>query len=231
MNRLAHTMPSITPPRFAWRILAALLVLSAIPFAAGLARLFGLASHAPITPDNARFVAAPIPVIIHIVGASLFCVLGAFQFAPGFGRGRLAWHRLAGWVVVVAGIAAALSGLWMTQFYPLPPQLQGNLLYSFRLLIGVAMVASLGLGWAAIRRREYSTHWIWLLRAYAIGQGAGTQALVMLPWAVVYGEPTGLIRDILMIAAWMINMAVAEWIIHRQTGHGVARYRRARSIS
>lgn len=206
------------PARSQWLVPAALLALSAIPFLAGLVRLFGLAAGLPATAENARFIAAPVPVIVHIIGASLFSVLGAFQLTAGFRRARPGWHRLAGRVTVVGGLAAALSGLWMTQFYPLPLELQGGLLYGFRLLIGAAMAAALALGWAAARRRKFAEHRAWLIRAYAIGQGAGTQALVMLPWALLVGEPTGQTRDLLMIAAWLINLAVAEWIIRASRG-------------
>ena len=52
-----------------------------------------------------------------------------------------------------------------------------------------------------------------MIRAYAIGQGAGTQALILLPITLISGAPLGLRRDVLMIAAWIINLAVAEWII------------------
>jgi uncharacterized membrane protein len=208
--------PTATPARSGWRTTAALLALTAIPFIAGLARLAGLASGAPATPESARFVAAPVPVVIHIIGASLFCVLGALQLVPGTYRARPAWHRLAGRVLVVAGMAAALSGLWMTQSYALPPELQGGLLYGFRMLIGTAMAAALALGWRAALRRKLGAHRAWMIRAYAIGQGAGTQALIMLPPALIIGEVRGLPRDLLMIAAWLINLAVAEWAIRRR---------------
>lgn len=213
-------MPTGAPARAGWRVPAALLALSAIPFIAGLVRLAGLAARMPATPESARFIAAPVPVVVHIIGASLFCVLGAFQFVPGLRGHTRAWHRLAGRIALPAGLAAALSGVWMTQFYPLPPQLQGGLLYGFRLLIGTAMAAALVLGWAAIRRRDYARHRAWLIRAYAIGQGAGSQALIMLPWALLIGEPTATTRDLLMIAAWLINLGVAEWIIGRRPSPG-----------
>ena len=133
-----------------WLVPAVLLALTAVPFAAGITRLVGLAGGATITPDNARFFAVPLPVVIHILSVSLFCILGAFQFAPGFRRRKPAWHRVAGRIVVVSGLASGLSGLWMTQFYPLPPHLQGNLLYGVRLVVGSGMVVSIVLAWAAI---------------------------------------------------------------------------------
>lgn len=199
-----------------WPIIAALLVLSAIPFIAGIARLIGLAGGAAVTPANARFFAAPLPVVLHIIGASLFSVLGAFQFAPGLRRRRPGWHRAIGRALAPSGVAAALSGLWMTVFYPLPPELQGPLLYVVRLLVGPAMALAIGLSIRAILRRDIARHRAWMIRAYALGQGAGTQALIMLPLALITGSDVrDLPRDLLMTAAWLINLAVAEWAIRR----------------
>ena len=79
----------------AW-LVAALLLLSAIPLAAGAFRLLQLAGGAEITPANARFFASPLPVVLHIVGAAVFIILGAFQFAPRFRRRWPGWHRAAG---------------------------------------------------------------------------------------------------------------------------------------
>ncbi len=57
--------------RSATWLVAALLVLSAIPLAFGVFRLTQLAGGAEITPANARFFAAPVPVVVHIVGAAV----------------------------------------------------------------------------------------------------------------------------------------------------------------
>src|SRR5215207_3356760 len=106
--------------RVDWLVPTALIVLSFIPFLGGAIRLVGLASGAEITPENARFVAVPLPVVLHILTALLFCILGAFQFAPGFRRRWPGWHRIAGRLLVLCGLLLGLSALWMTQFYPWP---------------------------------------------------------------------------------------------------------------
>jgi len=56
-------------------------------------------------------------------------------------------------------------------------------------------------------------------RAYALGQGAGAQVLVLLPWMLISGESGGRVRDLLMTLSWAINLGVAEWIIRRRQ-HG-----------
>lgn len=47
-----------------WLIPAALIVLSLVPAVAGTFRLVELTGGAEITPDNARFFAAPLPVVL-----------------------------------------------------------------------------------------------------------------------------------------------------------------------
>ena len=124
----------------AWLVPAALLLLSAIPIAAGAFRLTQLAGGAAITPANARFFASPLPVVLHIVSVSLYAILGAFQFVPSFRRRRHGWHRIAGRILIPCGLVVALSGLWMTLFYPWPDG-DGVILYGLRLLFGSAMLA------------------------------------------------------------------------------------------
>lgn len=52
-----------------------------------------------------------------------------------------------------------------------------------------------------------------MIRAYALGQGAGTQALVLMPWMLISGETSGLTRDLLMTLAWTINVVAGESMI------------------
>ena len=112
--------------------------------------------------------------------------------------------------MIVCGVLAGLSGLWMTQFYP-PVANDGRLLYVFRLLAGAGMVVCVVLAFAAIRKGHVAKHRAWTTRGYAIGVGAGTQALVHLPWILILGQPRELARALLMGAGWAINLAVAEW--------------------
>ena len=206
--------------RAEWLVIALLIVLSAVPVGAGAVRLAQLTGGAEITPENARFFAAPLPVVLHILSASLFCILGAFQFAPGIRRRRPGRHRAAGRLVVPAGLVAALSGLWLTHFYP-PVMGDGPLLYGLRLVVGSAMTLFIVLGFAAIRRRDIARHRAWMMRGYALGLGAGTQGLTHLPWFLFPGIQGELTRALLMGAGWAINLAVAEWIIRRRLAHPV----------
>lgn len=196
---------------------ALLLLFSLIPTLGGLVRLMSVANDTTITPDNARFLAAPTPVIIHVISATLYSLLGAFQFSAGF---RLRWpgaHRRAGRVLALSGLLAGATGIWMTAFYAIPPGMQGPILYWVRLAVGTGMVASIVIAWRSILKRQVARHEAFMIRAYALGQGAGMQAVVLGPWMLITGDGFGLTRDLLMTLAWTINLAAAEWIIHRRT--------------
>ena len=90
-------------------LVAALLLLSAIPLAGG----------AEITPANAQFF-APLPTVLHIVGAAVYFILGAFQCAKGSGgtgpagtrhRAARGAVRAAGWAVSdVKDVVLSLAG-------------------------------------------------------------------------------------------------------------------------
>ncbi len=198
-----------------WLVLAGLIFLSAVPVVAGIIRLTILAGGAEITPDNERFFASPLPVVLHIFSSSIYCVLGAFQFSAGLRRRRPGLHRRSGRWLIPCGILAALTGLWMNQFYPFVDG-GGWLLYYFRLLFGSAMILSIVLGLVAIRLRDIARHKAWMMRAYAIGLGAGTQAFTHVPWILIFGTPGELSRALLMAAGWIINLAVVEWILRRR---------------
>lgn len=199
-----------------WKVPGALLALSVVPVTAGTVRLLSVFTGGPVTPENARFFAAPWPISLHILSAVFFCILGAFQFSAELRRQYPRIHRIAGRVALPCGIVAGLSGVWMTVMYSLHPQLQGELLYGFRISFGLAMVVSISLALAAILRRDFAMHRAWMIRGYAIGQGAGTQVVVTIPYILILGRLSGLERDLLMGAGWLINIAVAEWIIRRR---------------
>jgi hypothetical protein len=221
---------TVTQKRHEWLIPAGLLVLSLVPAIAGTVRLVELSSDAKITAANARFFASPLPVVLHIISVTLYSLLGAFQFAPGFRRRHRGWHRMAGRLLIPSGLVAALSGLWMSHFYPWPAG-DGVILYGLRLLFGTAMLLSILFGSMAIWRRDFANHGDWMLRGYAIGMGAGTQVLTHLPLLFFPAWQGELTRALCMGAGWVINLAVAEWIIRRQPAQLTKRSRPAMQMS
>ena len=76
------------------------------------------------------------------------------------------------------------------------------------------MAAFLVLGFTAIRRRDIDAPRAWMVRAYAIALGAGTQAFTEGFGGALFG--TGVLAtDLAKGAGWVINLAVAEWALRR----------------
>ena len=98
----------------------------------------------------------------------------------------------------------------------MPASFDGPLLYLIRLLAGSAMAWSLCLGLAAVLKRDLPRHRAWMIRGYALGLGAGTQAFTHLPWFLFPSIRGELARALLMGAGWAINVAVVEWVISRE---------------
>lgn len=195
-----------------WRLPVTLIALSLIPVVFGFVRLVEIFGGPQVMPDNPRIDASPAPVVVHVAGAALYAFLGAFQFSARLRRRRPGWHRKSGRMLVVAGSMVALSGLWMTLFYAGAPG--GALLWAVRLTVSSAMFLFIVLGFRAIRRRDIRAHRAWMIRAYALALGAGTQIFTEGIGEAVAG--TGdLSKGVSVSSAWVINAAVAEWAVRR----------------
>lgn len=201
-----------------WRVPAALVALSLVPVLAGATRLVQMTGGPELLP--ARSDPSPVPLVLHIVSVAGYAVLGAFQFSAGLRRRRIGWHRAAGRLLVPLGLVVALSALWMTLFYPRDDG--GDVLFVFRLLAGSGMAASLVLGVTAVMRGDIASHRAWMIRAYALALGAGTQVFTLGVGQAVVGAGD-LSAALLEGAAWPINLAVAEWVIRRQPARRPAR--------
>lgn len=199
-----------TTVRRAWPVITGLIVLGLIPILANAVRRIVLAV-------DASAVAPPItlPVVLHIIGATVFVLLGAFQFSARLRRSTPAWHRNAGRVLIGVGLLAAFSGLWLGVFSSYPSG-SGELLLAFRVLAGLGMALSIILGFAAIRRRDIRRHRAWMIRAVALGLGAGTQVFTLGFGQAVFGA-SELSYALLNGAGWLINLTVAELVIRRRT--------------
>ncbi len=189
-----------------------LIMLALVPSVGGTFRLFQLATGTGITPETARFFAQPLPVATHIISVMLYSLFGAFQFAPRFRRRHLKLHRRIGRILIPAGLVSAATGLWMSHFYPWPAT-DGIVLYIMRLFVGFGMIIALLLATNAIRRRSFQQHGAWMIRAYALGMGAGTQVFTQLLVILSGQELTITNRFIGMGAGWLINIIIAEWVI------------------
>lgn len=195
-----------------WRVPVALIALVAIPLVAGSLRVLEVAGGPQLLPANARIASSPAPLVVHVLAAAVFAVVGAFQFPAGLRRRHLDWHRRAGRVLSVAALLVAGSGIWMTLFYAGAPG--GALLWTARLVAGSAIAASIVTGVVAVRHGDIAAHRAWMIRAYALAVAAGTQAFTQGVGEGIFGK-TDLSTGLSVTLGWVINLAVAEWVIRR----------------
>ena len=199
-----------------WMFLAFIFLFSFIPTFGGMFRIAELLTGTAFIPPNPRAIAEPFPIVLHIVGSFVFCLVGAFQFIPSIRRAHPDTHRTMGKITALAGILSALTGLWMTLFFTFPSELQGILLYWVRIILSIMMISLIIKAIISVRTGNIQAHGSAMLWAYAIGQGASTQAFLGIGWMAVSGiEPIGAVRDILMVSGWVINLLVAEYIVVR----------------
>lgn len=197
-----------------WITLCLIVLYSSVPAVGGLLRVAELIDGPALLPANPRAITDPWPIVLHVLGSVLFCIAGALQFLPSLRRRRPALHRVIGRVTVLGGWLSAGSGLWMTVNFAFPEALQGSLLFSARIVLGIAMLGLLGWAVVAVRAGRFRDHAAAMMRAYAIGQGASTQAFLGLAWIALFAaEPAGLLRDGFMVLCWGLNLAAAEALI------------------
>lgn len=202
------------PPRRrrpGWLLPAGLITLGLLPIVANALRRIALAVGAP-EAASAGAGAMSLPVVLHVLGATVFVTLGALQFSAGFRRRRPTWHRIAGRVAILGALLAAFSGLWLA-FATLPDS--SVLLFAFRLLAATGMAVSIVRGFLAIRQRKLPQHRAWMIRAFALGLGAATQVFTLGFGELLFGKGE-LSVALLNGAGWAINLAVAEWAIRRR---------------
>lgn len=196
-----------------WAIPTILMIFAIMPLIPGAFRLVEIGGGPAVMDANPRINAFPLPVVIHIVTAFFFTVVGAWQFSPALRR--TPWHRRVGRFLAPMGLGAALSGIFMTLVYPPAPE-NHELMMVFRLLAGGGMAVSITLGIVAIiMHRDVVAHRAWMMRGYALGLGGASQMAIFLLLSPLLGMPNGFVGALMMGAAWLLNLGVAEWVIRR----------------
>ena len=72
----------------------ALVALSLVPVVAGALRVSDVTTGSTFMPEDAHHPGpVPIALVVHIVSAVVYSLVGAFQFSAGLRRRRPRWHR------------------------------------------------------------------------------------------------------------------------------------------
>lgn len=196
-----------------WLWIGVGLLLAAIPSLVAVMRLlqWGNLNSTPLPVASGSLLEAVLG--LHVISVLAFGLLVPFQISPISRRKPSGLHKRQGKLLWGMGVLAALTGLVLSLLYPHGTD-DGVALLVARLAAGTWMLWSLGHGLMAIKQHRIGEHRAWMIRAYAVGMGAGTQVLTHLPilmWPGIEGEAA---RTLCMVAGWLINISVAECVIN-----------------
>jgi uncharacterized membrane protein YozB (DUF420 family) len=175
------------------------------------------ASRIDVTTDLAW-----VALVVHVPCAAIAMVLGALQLVPRI-RARRRVHRTIGRTFLVLGtLAFVVTGI------PLAVTTPDGDLTRYGVLVPALLWPVLAVtGWRAIRRGDVVRHREWMLRLYAVTFFAITtrmlvplMLLVQVPMMSRWydGDVQAAVSASIPVGqwlGWMVNLAVAEWIIRR----------------
>ena len=149
-------------------------------------------------------------LLMHIGGAIVALVLGAFQFNPRIRNRHLRLHRAMGRTYLIAVLVGGIGGLaHSTVAYGGLPTRVGFA------LLAASWLASGALAYRRIRAGDTVHHREWMIRCYALTMAGVTLRL----WQPLLGGGFGVpfAESYVTVAwlAWVPNLMVAEWWIHR----------------
>jgi uncharacterized membrane protein len=153
-----------------------------------------------------------LPLLIHVLSASVYYALAAVQMLPKVRRKYPGWHRRAGRIAVIAGIASAIACTWITFIHP---DARGPILYYGRVVFGPLWTLCLFMGLITARRGLYHAHREWMIRAFAIAMPAGTLVFMIIPFVIFLDEIPVILEESIQSGAWVLHLGIAEFLIRK----------------
>lgn len=157
-----------------------------------------------------RYLEHPIVTALHMLSGILFISLAPLQFVKRFRIKRLGLHRQLGRVLVCCALASGTYGLISTIVLPafggLPSEAAA---WFFGPLFLFAILRAF---WCA-RNKKITQHRQWMIRAFALGLGVGTQRIILIILMISTGYS---FEESFGPALWLgfgLNLLIAEsWI-------------------
>jgi uncharacterized membrane protein len=157
-----------------------------------------------------RYLEHPIVTAVHILSGILFISLAPLQFVKRVRIKRLGLHRQLGRVLVTCALISGTYGLIATVAFP---GFGGLASEASAWFFGpIFLFAVLRAFWCA-RNRKIIQHREWMIRAFALGLGVGTQRLILI---ILMSSSGYSFEESFGPALWLgfgFNLLVAEiWI-------------------
>ncbi len=156
-------------------------------------------------------VSGPVHTI-HVAAAALATGIGAVQFLPEIRNRYRQWHHRIGrthaGAALIAGTIASFAAVRGLHGFPSAKTVGLD-------LAGLLWVITTGAGFCAICRGDVAAHRRWMARSYALALFPITLRIYQrcMVGLGIYGE----IADVVLYwAAWVPNLAAAEWFARLQ---------------
>lgn len=148
-------------------------------------------------------------LVLHVLGSATALLFGALQLLPGVRR-HVPWlHRWNGRLYASGCLLGGTGGLVMAFGSTAGPWAT----FGFGGL-AIAWIGTTVMAWRTAVRRRYAAHRAWAIRSWSLTFAAVTFRL-WLPVFPLLGLPFVDGYRAASIYAWLINLAVAEWILRR----------------
>lgn len=170
-----------------------------------------------LDPDNFNFAEQKIVytahltmLITHIVGSMLAILIGPFQFLPNLRKGRLLKiHRWLGRTYLLSVLFGGLAGLYMAQL-----AYGGTISHLGFSGLAILWLYTGFMAYKNIRNKNIEQHRHWMIRNYAL-TFAGVMLRLWVPLSGAAGIDFLMAYRAISWLAWVPNLLVAQWIIHR----------------
>jgi len=161
---------------------------------------------------DSRFAAHPYATLLHVLPGGIFLLLAPFQFSSRVRNRHIRFHRWSGRLLVLAGLVAALTGLYFGLLMPYGGPGEATAIALF----GGLFVTAVSMALAAIRRHQVARHREWMIRAFAVAIGISTVRIVGAVLDLTL-TPAGFAPPAIFVLSlwtgWAVTLGAAElWI-------------------
>lgn len=146
-------------------------------------------------------------VVIHVAGGITALALGPLQLITRRGK-RLAWHRVAGWVYVLACLSSAVAGFWLALH-----SIYGPIASTGFVGLAVSWFFATAMGWRKAIERSFVEHRRWMIRSVALTFSAVTLR-ILLPLSPMSGLGFDDAYRVVSFLCWIPNLLMAELYLH-----------------
>ena len=156
---------------------------------------------------HSRFDQTPVFAAMHVLGSGLCLLIGGFQFSKRLRSNHLQLHRNLGRVYLVLVLIGGLGGLILA------PNAVGGLVARIGFfMLGVLWLFSGLQAYLAIRRKDITTHRVWMMRNFALTFAAVTLRIYLNVFAAI-GVDFSESYPVVAWLGWVPNLILIEWYL------------------